>query len=358
MRRDRSSEPIDRSGTPDDAGAVGRTARNRETVDRDRAAGRGGWWLRWTAVVVISALILCELFLRLVVGLGDPPLYLRHESIEYLLRPGEYRPFGNRFTVNEASMRSSADSIRPLRSGERRILVLGDSIVNGGAMLADDALATALLEEGLESTSAGAEVSVCNISAGSWGPPNLDAYLAAYGTFGATDCILVLNSADWLDQPTFEPLGADKPQSRPLLAVQDLVLRYAPRLLARRSGGSSSVASGIGTTGDTAEAIRSIVSRLKAAGVSCTVVLHPSRSEVLSGSRETFDPVRTCVRALGVPIVEYDGLLADAISSGAEPYRDDLHLSAAGQRLLGQVLLEVLGPAGGRRMGAPGPEQN
>jgi len=358
MLRDRSSEPIDRSGKLDDAEAVGRPARNRETGDRVRAAGRGGRWLRWTAVAAISALVLCELLLRLVVGLGDPPLYLRHESIEYLLRPGDYRPFGNRFSVNEASMRSPADSIRPLRSGERRILVLGDSIVNGGATLADDALATVLLEKELESVSAGLEVSVCNISAGSWGPPNLDAYLAAFGTFGATDCILVLNSADWTDQPTFEPFGPDKPESRPLLAVQDLVIRYAPRLLARGAGGSSSAASGSGAGGDTAEAIRSVVFRLQAAGVRCTVVLHPSRSEVLSGFHEVFDPTRACLRVLGVPIVEYDGLLADAISSGAEPYRDDLHLSAAGQRLLGQVLLEVLGRAGGGARRAAEPEQN
>lgn len=52
---------------------------------------------------------------------------------EYRLRPGQdHRRFGNRILVNAAGMRSPPVAPVP-ETGTLRLLVLGDSVVNGGA---------------------------------------------------------------------------------------------------------------------------------------------------------------------------------------------------------------------------------
>jgi hypothetical protein len=86
----------------------------------------------YSGIVAVSMLMVTELTLRFVVGLGNPPLFNRHPEIEYLLRPGSYCQFGNRIFVNSMGMRSPEDATLPIRVGELRVLVLGDSIVNGG----------------------------------------------------------------------------------------------------------------------------------------------------------------------------------------------------------------------------------
>ena len=50
-------------------------------------------------------------------------------------------------------------------------------------------------------------VLVANIAAGSWGPPNILAYLRRFSFFDADVVVIVLNSPDYADAPTFEPLG-------------------------------------------------------------------------------------------------------------------------------------------------------
>lgn len=85
--------------------------------------------LVWGLGSGIAALILAEVSLRMFWGLGDPPLYISDAEFEYIYAPNQdLVRFGNRVYVNAFSMRSrelnETDSIR--------ILVIGDSIVNGG----------------------------------------------------------------------------------------------------------------------------------------------------------------------------------------------------------------------------------
>ncbi|MEY3022574.1 MAG: hypothetical protein RIS86_1772, partial [Planctomycetota bacterium] len=239
-----------------------------------RARGR----LVTAAIASLSMVVAGEVLLRGCVGLGDPPLYARHPTIEYILRPGSYRPFGNDFHVNAASMRSPDSATGPLSAGERRVLVLGDSIVCGGNSVPDGALATTLLAESLGGGDGASRVSICNVSAGSWGPRNLLAYLEEHGTFGAEVAIVVLNSADWTDVPTFEDLGPDRPERRPALALVELCTRYLPRLIPFGAGERAPADIGESVT---AEAdIEALVGLLRARGLRVAVVLHPAASEL------------------------------------------------------------------------------
>ena len=126
------------------------------------------------AAVVLAA----EVYARVVLGLGDPPLWRADPEIEYLPVPSRsYRRFGNRVSYNAWSMRSGDFPREKASPDEVRVLVLGDSLVNGGVHVDQDALATSLLEQWLRG-GLGRSVVVGNVSAGSWGPPNYLAYIS------------------------------------------------------------------------------------------------------------------------------------------------------------------------------------
>ncbi len=126
--------------------------------------------------MVLALVAIAEVGLRYFTGLGNPPQLVAHPTIEYLYEPSRtYWRRGNRISFNRHSMRS--DDFPPEKADGRefRLLVLGDSVVNGGAQSDQDALATEMVRDEL-ARDLGRPVVVGNVSAGSWGPPNLLAY--------------------------------------------------------------------------------------------------------------------------------------------------------------------------------------
>ena len=174
-----------------------------------------------------AGVVLVELFARYGLGLGTPPLSSPHPRIEYLFKPDQdLKRFGHRFKVNSYGMRSDDFPAQPAQA-EQRILVFGDSVVVGGSQLDQRAIATEQLRERLVAASPGAQVTVGNVSAGSWGPGNWRAWLNDYGHLGASKVILVLSSHDLEDHPTFESLNPlTHPEGNPPSATHELLLRY------------------------------------------------------------------------------------------------------------------------------------
>jgi hypothetical protein len=120
------------------------------------------------------------------------------------------------------------------KGDEVRILVLGDSVPNGGNLTDQRELATELIKKDLEA-SLRVPVVIGNISAGTWSPPNLLAYLEAYGTFDAEVAIVLLNKGDLHDFPTFSPLNPNThPVERPATALGELFNRYVFARLKQR----------------------------------------------------------------------------------------------------------------------------
>jgi hypothetical protein len=178
-------------------------------------------------LIVVSG----ELLSRFVLDLGNPPLYLADPQIEYMLRPDQnVMRFGNQIKVNHWGMRSADFPQNKTNPEEIRILVIGDSVVNGGNEIGHEKLATVLLQNSLQAT-IGVPVTVGNVSAGSWGPGNWLAYIQRYGFFNADLVILLVNSGDYTDNPTYEPLDSNHPDTRPLLALEEVLFRYLPRYL-------------------------------------------------------------------------------------------------------------------------------
>ena len=189
---------------------------------------------RWLIpLAAICALLLAgEWFARSVLGLGDPPLSITHPRIEYLYAPNQdVRRFGKRFLVNDYSMRSAPLAARK-GADERRVLVFGDSVVNGGNLTDHQDLATTRLAHDLRPFAGGNKVVVGNVSAGSWGPGNWLAYSQVYGFFEADVVVLVASSHDVTDNPTFVPLAPNThPTKKPLLALTEGLTCYLPRYL-------------------------------------------------------------------------------------------------------------------------------
>jgi lysophospholipase L1-like esterase len=158
-------------------------------------------------------------------GFGHLPVFVEDPDYEYIFAPDQdFHRLGHHFYTNHFSMRSDALST----NDSIRILVFGDSILNGGSSTDNDELATSILEKNL-SAKLRKKVRVLNISAGSWGPDNAAAYLKKHGDFGAKMIVLVFSSHDYFDNMGFEKevgFNSAYPAKNPSLAIADFVINY------------------------------------------------------------------------------------------------------------------------------------
>ncbi|MFN6519317.1 MAG: SGNH/GDSL hydrolase family protein [Nostoc sp. CreGUA01] len=181
--------------------------------------------------VVVGLFVLLEIGLRSLFGFGNPLIYVGDEQIGYLLAPNQRtRRFGNRIEINQYSMRGSPIAKTPAPS-TLRVLLLGDSIANGGWWTDQNNTISSLMMRSLASSTNSnyQEVEVLNASANSWSPRNELAYLEKFSTFNAQVIILLINTDDLFGTPpTSLPVGRDRnyPDSKPSLALLEVWQRY------------------------------------------------------------------------------------------------------------------------------------
>ncbi|MEC4814220.1 MAG: SGNH/GDSL hydrolase family protein [Scytonema sp. PMC 1069.18] len=187
------------------------------------------FWL--SLAIAIGLIVMIEVGLRWRFGFGNPLLYTADEQIGYLLIPNQQtRRFGNHIRINEYSMRS--DPIQKTPSPfTLRVLLVGDSIVNGGWWTDQENTISSLIQRSLTSAGVGnfENVEVLNASANSWGPRNELAYLQKFGTFNAQAIVLIINTDDlFATAPTCLPVGRDRnyPNRKPVLALVEVLNRY------------------------------------------------------------------------------------------------------------------------------------
>jgi hypothetical protein len=291
-----------------------------------------------------------ELGARYGLGLGHPPLSQPHPTIEYLFKPNQdvYR-FGNHFVTNRYGMRSADFPPQKSSPAELRIMVYGDSVINGGNLTDQSHLATSLVQQAL-ARDLHRPVIVGNISAGSWGPPNQLAYLRQFGVLDADIVVLVLSSSDYDDAPTFEPLNPlTHPTEPPISALWEGVVRYLPRYFGARSINEA------GQVPDPAQrpnkrdieislaAIHDFLLEVRREGARPLVLQHWTETEVhnqqpIAGYAE----IRSVVTDNNTPIGEDGPRLRARQAAGRNPFRDDIHPNEEGQRVLADLLLEEL----------------
>lgn len=180
--------------------------------------------IRLLFLILILAVAL-ELILRLQFGFCTSPLYLSDEDYEYIYAPNQHvKRFGNVIKTNSLSMRNEELS----QVETMNILLVGDSVINGGSLTDQDSIASTMLEKRLRKE-LNDKIRVFNISAGSWGPDNVAGYLKKHGLFQAKLIFLVTSSHDVHDiMSGSSPVGIDPgmPAVQYKLALIELWVRY------------------------------------------------------------------------------------------------------------------------------------
>jgi GDSL-like Lipase/Acylhydrolase family len=323
---------------------------------------------------------LVEGFLRWRYGLGSPPLYVADARSGYRLAPNQrLRRFGNRIEINQYSMRHGPlQPQRPERS--LRLLLLGDSIVNGGWWTDQSDLVSQQMQRQLaaqlRSKPGPAEpalfdqVEVLNASANSWGPRNQLGYLARFGTFEAQAVVLVLNTDDlFAIAPSSLQVGRDPsyPARKPLLAIFEVIQRRQPppplpELEELQQQGGDRIGSNL-------EAIRQMALRSQASGARLWVAMTPLRRELEADGPRDYElaarrRLQQFTQAAQIPYLDFLPVFQQSADFTAL-YRDHIHLSSAGTSLvsqhLSQWLLASLGaslqPQQATSSGAKGPDE-
>ena len=295
--------------------------------------------------IIILALGAAEVALRLFFGFGKPPLYVADAQTGYRLAPNQRtKRFGNVFEINQYSMRGGAIAPKP-EMATLRVLLLGDSIANGGWWTDQSEIVSQQLQQRLTEASLEPYISaeVLNASANSWGPRNELAYLAKFGTFEAQVVVLLLNTDDlFATAPTSVQVGRDLayPKRYPPLALAEVLGRLVksppiPELAAIRQEGGDRV-------GVNLEAVRQLHHLTQQADSRLIMVMTPLLREVQpSGPRDYEMVARQRVTQFAeLEQIPYIDFLAD-FQAAADPevlYRDHIHLSPQGYALVSQAL--------------------
>ncbi|WP_088241556.1 SGNH/GDSL hydrolase family protein [Calothrix rhizosoleniae] len=181
--------------------------------------------------ILFTIFVVLEIGLRWFFGFGNPLIYITDPHIGYLLAPNQQtRRFGNRIQINQYSMRTAPIAKKP-SSSSLRVLLLGDSIANGGWWTDQTNTISSLMSSSLSANYQDKflGVEVLNASANSWGPRNELAYLQHFGNFHSQVVVLLINTDDlFATAPTSLPVGRDRnyPAKTPPLALLEVFQRY------------------------------------------------------------------------------------------------------------------------------------
>lgn len=284
--------------------------------------------------------LLLEFFLRIKWGFGNPLLYIADAEIGYVIAPNQMtKRNGNLIKINNYSMRS--DSVNLFKKDEDyRIILLGDSIVNGGWWTDQKKTLSNLLKNQLSKEQGNFNnIEVLNISANSWGPRNELAYLKKYGTFSADVLILVLNTDDFFSfAPSSIQVGRaiNYPNKKPSLAIEEFVKKVFPfpihpdlKNIPKERGD---------IVGFNLDAVREIYQMAERNNIIFFVALTPLKREVFPPFSKDYElKARTRLKNLiqELNIVYTDFLpIFQAHVNPEQLYHDHIHLSHEGNQIL------------------------
>jgi lysophospholipase L1-like esterase len=303
----------------------------------------------WSIILVVITIVTGEVFARYYLGLGSPPLSVEHPQIEYMFKPNQdvYR-FGNHIIINQYGMRTIPfDSDKSY--DEFRIMIFGDSVINGGNQTDHFDLATTILQQKLYETKRKAVVG--NISAGSWGPGNWLAYAKEYGFFGADVVVLVISSHDYADNPTFQALNKNThPTENPMSAILEGIARYLPRYLPQINTGGESIEpvnseeyASEQKALEGLEDLRDFLELAKSNTANVMVLQNWEKKEIERGYAKSGNlRIKEVCNSTGVTTISLEPYFRRSLDSGSNPYRDNIHPNQVGQQLIARVILEKI----------------
>ena len=284
-----------------------------------------------TICIVIVVMLGGEIYLRKSWGFCDTVLIQSDPDFEYIAQPNQkhYR-FRKYVLYNEYCQRSES-----VDSSAFIILGLGDSVINGGTLTDQDSLATTRLSKSLTQLLQ-RKVQVLNISAGSWGPDNCEAYLKRYGAFNAKIAFLLCSSHDAHDNINHQSVvdvNPSFPSSQYHIAYWELLHRYLlPRLLRQKTPSEISKDGKSFNLG-----FQQLINRFKVENIPFFIWLHPDRTELVN---ENYNEEGTLI----IDFCENNSIhcIKGLDYMDIQDYRDEIHVNEKEQKKITKILLDYL----------------
>jgi len=311
----------------------------------------------WIPISVLATLMASELTLRLAFGLGKPVLSQADTFTGYRFQPNQkVLRFGKEIQYNQYSQRSEPlSSEKP--KGMLRILMTGDSVLNGGNPTDQKKTITELLEAQLSTSRQPAEV--LNASAGSWGIGNQLGYLRKFGMFQSDAVILQIGTHDLTQSTsTSAPVGHHPafPTHPPLLAIQEAFTRYfQPKLLGAFKLNSSparalhpSYVEANHQFKQNMENLEAILTLVRGQHIPVFVLFTPSQDELLPTYHIPQKKAQffQLLNSTKIPVIDahtaWSTLPATTVKAYFRDSRDNYHLSEAGNQALANLLFQKL----------------
>lgn len=299
--------------------------------------------------IVVLGIGAVEIALRWLFGFGKPPLYVADSQIGYRLAPNQRtKRFGNVIAINQYSMRGPAIAPQP-DPQTLRVLLLGDSIANGGWWTDQSDILSVQMQRQLAAASLKpyTTAEVLNASANSWGPRNELAYLAKFGTFNSHVVVLLLNTDDlFATAPTSAQVGRDHnyPNRYPPLALIEVLTRFQkskpfPALEAARQEGGDRVGANL-------DAIGQLHRITQLSGCRLMVAMTPLLREVMPPGPRDYevkarDRILQFMAAEQIIYVDFLAPFTDC-PDAKTLYRDHIHLSPQGNARVSQTLSDTI----------------
>jgi lysophospholipase L1-like esterase len=289
--------------------------------------------------ILVGAVALLESGLRYL-GFGNPLLYQADPAIGYLLSPNQkVRRMNNRIWINQYSMRS--DPIAEKRPEKTlRVLLIGDSIANGGWWTDQAETISSLLEEQLKSQFS--QVEVLNASANSWGPRNQLAYLKHYGAFDAQIVILLLNTDDLFSGvPRSEAVGRDinYPDRKPACAIAEVLNRFTSPAENRQQPTEKDI------VGLNLAAIEEIHHISQANQTQLIIAITPLLREIENAARDYEQRAKKrltdSAQAESIPLIDFLPRFKQ-VEPPNSIYRDRIHITPEGNKMVSQTLSQAI----------------
>lgn len=309
----------------------------------------------WIPGSVLAVFVGMEVILRVAFGLGNPVLVQADSFTGYRFQPNQklFR-LGKKIQYNQYSQRSEPITLKKSPK-TLRILMIGDSVLNGGNPTDQSQTITELFEAKLSESEYPTEV--LNASAGSWGIGNALGYLREFGTFSADAVIVQIGTHD-LTQPTststvvgHHPAFSTHP---PLLATQDAWNRYIWPEIAGKLGyilpNGDFASSPISLTPDqqfrqNMQHVKEIIALVRGKKIPVFVLFTPNRGDLLPKVNEPNykSEFFRLLKSLQVPIIDTHSSWSTLSPVTVQSYfRDSVHLTVQGNQAIAQNLFKQL----------------
>ncbi len=310
---------------------------------------RGVAWRKfrvWVVAAVVIGGVLLEVAGRMV-GLEQPVIYEKTVYGYRVVPNQDLRRFGNRSSYNEQGLRSEPMRLS-VAPGTLRVLCLGDSVTNGGAITDQAATIPYQLQASLRARFDSVEV--LNASAPGWAIANELGWLRENGIFHSRFVVLIISTHDLFQEMAPSSIVGSHPSfpdKRPLLALQDAMQHYVlPQVFHVGESHDPGVADP-GVADGAASDAQAALNRDEVLTIDKIVRQQGSRLLVLFLTQASDSDLDT--RTLGAKRRLFAALAAQrvpALTLDAEIkrygrnalYRDDVHPNPAGNRVIAAAI--------------------